>query len=66
MTEDIYNSGITKLIKLQNGKHKMDAVDKNPITQILSGYENVINKRCEWQQFVKTGPIALCMCVFLL
>lgn len=39
----------------------MDVVDKNPITQILSGYENMMSKRCEWQQFVETGLTVLCV-----
>lgn len=41
----------------------MDVVDKNPITGTLSGYENTLNRRCEWQRFVQTGQTCLCVCL---
>lgn len=60
-----YNSMTTKLMKLQNAKHKMDVVDINAITKTLSGCKNIINTICEWHQFVETGLTALCVFGFI-
>lgn len=52
---------------MENAKHKMDVVDKNPVTQILSGYENLTNIRCKWNQFLGTiTDSSLCVWVSFL